>query len=43
MKMAFLVICPGPFQYTGVRERWGVGLGRKRERERLRERRKNYN
>lgn len=25
MKMAFLVICPGPFQYTGVREREGGG------------------
>lgn len=29
MKMVFLVICPGPFQYAGVRER---------ERERKRER-----
>ena len=38
MKMAFLVICPGSFQYDGEREReaW-IGGERERERERERE------
>lgn len=30
MKMAFLVICPGSFQYDGERERQRFGLGKKK-------------
>lgn len=30
MKMAFLVICPGSFQYDGERERQRFGLGRRK-------------